>query len=691
MKLSQKQIILLISASLIAATLVAYEPIRHNGFVYYDDSRYITDNPLIKSGITWQSLSQVFKPHYFMWHPLTTFTNMLDCELFGLNPFWHHLVSLLIHITNALLLFWILKIMTGSTSSPQAGSIWASAFVAAVFALHPLQVESVAWVSERKTVLSGLLWFLTTAVYIWYTKKPGFGRYIPLFVMYAFCIMTKPSVVTLPLALLLLDYWPLGRFDGLKPILRVKRLFIEKIPLLALSAVLGVLTVIAQKGGGTVATLANVSIEYRIFNMFFSYIRYIGKMVWPSALAVIYPLPDSIYLKSIVVVCVLVFIVISIFCIYIGLRRKYVMTGWLWYVGTLVPMIGLVQVGSQAMANRYMYISMLGLLIIIAWAVKELTASQRRLQTAASALAVVMLLTCVILTRKQVSYWQNDKQLSEYALKVTENNYIAENGLGFVLTNEGRYTEAISHLSKAVQINPVYSDARNNLGVAFLRQGKLNEAIACFNELIKRKEATASVYNNLAAAMGLQKRYDDAIQYLEMVLKLDPKYPEAHKRMGEVMVAAGRMNEAIEQLNEALRTDSNSAEIYVSLGRAYKQLGKYEAAIQSWTKAVELEPNNANVLNNVAWLLATLGETSAADADKAIEFARRACELSGYKESPSLDTLAAAYAAAGRFTDAKATAEKALNIAKDTNQEELARKIESRLKLYEAGLPYRQK
>jgi tetratricopeptide (TPR) repeat protein len=679
MKLSQKQIILLISATLVAATLVAYEPIRHNGFVYYDDSRYITDNPLIKSGITRQSLSQVFKPHYFMWHPLTTFTNMLDCELFGLNPLWHHLVSLLIHITNALLLFWILKKMTDST--------WASAFVAAVFALHPLQVESVTWASERKTVLSGFFWLLTTAVYIWYTKKPGMGRYIPLFVMYAFCIMTKPSVVTFPLALLLLDYWPLGRF-GKAP---QTHLLIEKIPLLSLSAVLGVLTVIAQKGGGTVATLANVSIEYRIFNMFFSYIRYIVKLFWPSALAVIYPLPDSNYLKSIAAVCILIFVIITVICIYIGRRRKYAATGWLWFVGTLVPMIGLIQVGSQSMANRYMYISVLGLLVIIAWAVKDIIANRRLLQIAATAIAIVLLLTCIILTRKQVGYWQSDKKLSEYALKVTENNYIAENGMGFVLTNEGRYAEAIAHLSKAVHINPVYSDARNNLGVAFLRQGKLNEAIACFNELIKRKEATASVYNNLAAAMGLQKRYDDAIQCFEMVLKLEPEYPEAHKRMGEVLVMAGKMNEAIEQLNEALQTDSNSADIYVSLGRAYIQLGNYELAIRNWTKAVELDPNNTNVLNNIAWLLATLGEPSAADADRAIGYARRACELSGYKEPTSLDTLAAAYAAAGRFTDAKPTAEKALNAAKDANQQELARKIESRLKLYEAGLPYRQK
>jgi tetratricopeptide (TPR) repeat protein len=679
-RFEQSRILLLASAAIVATVIAAYEPMRHNGFVYYDDSKYITENPVIKSGITRQSISQVFQPHYFMWHPLTTFTNMLDCELFGLNPFWHHSVSLLFHIINAILLLWLLIKLTGST--------WASAFAAAVFALHPVQVESVAWASELKTVLSGLSSFLTIAVYIWYTKRPGIRRYIPLFLVYGLCIMTKPSVVVLPLALLLLDYWPLGRFDELK---QVMRLLIEKVPLLGLSAFLGVMTVIAQKSGGTVATLAKVSMEYRIYNMFFSYIRYIGKTIWPSGLAVIYPLPHFNFLKTIAAVCVLLFFLITVVCIYTGLRRKYILTGWLWFVGTLVPMIGLIQVGSQSMANRYMYISILGLLFIGVWAIKDLIARHPQLKTITAVSAIAILLMLAILTRKQVGYYRSDMALFEYALKVTENNYIAENGYGFALSEAGRYAEALPHLSKAIQINPAYSDARNNLGVAFLKLGKTNEAIDCFNELIKRKEENAKVYIHLAAAMGIQKKYDEAIKCIDKAIELEPKNPDNNNKKGEILFAAGRTDEAISYLNEALRTDTGKAEIYALLGEAYKKSGKYEQAIESWNRAMELEPNNVKVLNNAAWLLATAGDFNSGNAAKATGFARHACELTGYKEPIPLDTLAAAYAAEGRFDDARRTAEKALAAAKAAKQQELAQRIESRLELYRQGIPYRQK
>lgn len=617
--LNEKWKKLVMCICLAAGTIAAYEPIRHNGFVDYDDDKYITDNPVITSGITRQSLSEVFKPHYFMWHPLTTFTNMLDCQLFGLNPLGHHLVSLALHIVNSLLLFWILSAMTGS--------IWACAFVAAVFALHPLQVESVAWASERKTVLSGLFWFLTTAVYIWYTKKTGFGRYIPLFVMYAFCITTKPSVVTFPLVLLLLDYWPLGRLNwgvaSNKKTVPVWKLLMEKVPLLVLSSVLSVLTVIAQKGGGTVATLANVSIEYRIFNMFFSYIRYIGKMIWPSGLAAIYPLPDSNYLKSIVAVCILIFVLITLVCIYTGRRRKYLAVGWLWFVGTLVPMIGLVQVGSQAIANRYMYISILGLLIIAAWSVKDMIAKRPGWSSIAKVSAAVVILLSGILTRMQVRHWQNSITLFEYALEVTERNPIAENGFGCALFNDGRLSEAEGHLRRAIQINP----------------------------------------------KGM-------VQY---------------KNLSKVLLQQGKPDEAIKYLNGALRIKPDEAEVYANLGVAYSQLGKNEAAIQNWTKAMQLNPDNAEILNNMAWLLVTVGEVSKEDIAKAIEFARRACEITRYKKPSLLDTLAAAYAAAGRFAEATATAEKAMNVAMAAGRKDLAGEIQSRLELYKAGRPYRGK
>ena len=355
---------ILIYAGLVVAILLAYEPVRHNGFVTYDDGHYIYDNPLITAGINWQSLGQAFTtPHFFMWHPLTTMSHMLDCQLFGLNPLGHHFVSVAIHIANALLLFWIVNRLTGT--------IWLSAFVAGVFALHPIQVESVAWASERKTVLSGLFWLLTMATYIRYARQPRLVRYLLVLLVFGLCIMTKPVVVTLPLALLLLDYWPLDRVRWGQQHNNTARggpnkksagwLIAEKIPLIAISVLLSVMTYVAQKQGGVVPTLEKMPLDYRVANMFLSYIRYIGKMLWPSGLAVCYPHPRAVLSDTPVVICAMLFIVLTVLSIYIGRRKKYVAVGWLWYVGTLVPVIGLVQSGAQAMANRYMYIPMLGL------------------------------------------------------------------------------------------------------------------------------------------------------------------------------------------------------------------------------------------------------------------------------------------------------------------------------------------
>ena len=403
-RFSQRQILFLISASLVMATLVAYEPIRHNGFINYDDDVYITKNSDVQRGLTRDSVIWAFtKPHQYMWHPLTTLSHMLDCELFGLNPLGHHLVSLALHIVNALLLFWILVSLTGST--------WASAFVAAMFALHPLQVESVAWAAERKTVMSGLFWFLTIAVYIWYAKKPGIGRYIVVFAIYALCIMTKPVVVTVPLTLLLLDYWPLERLNSKHSILRS---IIEKIPLLVLSVILSILTVIAQHSGKAIVPLEAKPLDQRIAHLFVSYITYIGKMIAPSRLAVFYPYKYATFSNASVIICMLLFILITVLCIYIGRRKKYVAVGWLWFVVTLVPMTGLVQAGSQAMADRYMYISMLGLLIIVVWAIKEIASKRPHWRVIAAVLTVVVLSSAIILTRIQVRYWESSLTLFEH-------------------------------------------------------------------------------------------------------------------------------------------------------------------------------------------------------------------------------------------------------------------------------------
>ena len=813
----KKQELFLISAALVIATVAAYEPMRHNGFVEFDDATYITKNLNINKGITLQSITWALtKPYAANWHPLTWLSHMLDYQLFGLKPLGHHFVSLVFHISNALLLLWILYIMTGA--------IWPSAFVAAVFALHPLQVESVAWAAERKNLLGGFFWLLTTASYIWYVRRPGAGRYILLILVYGLSIMAKPMVVTLPLVLLLLDYWPLERLKTRRSILNS---IVEKIPLLVLSGISSVMTLIAQKSEGSVIALARIPLNYRIANVFTSYIRYIGKMIWPSRLPIYYSDPNINLLDAKEVISAVLLVLITAISIYTFRRRKYAAMGWLWYVGTLVPMIGLVQVGLQAMANRYMYISMLGLLIIVAWLVNDAVVKWPRLRVAIVILAVAALTSSVILTRNQVRHWQNGITLFEYALKVTENNALAEQNYGCALAEadrldeaevhfknairilpsftdaldnlgkiflqqrkpseaidcfnevlkqnkdsaathfklavalgmqnkydeairhltraenidpnfpevrstmgialmavgrtdeaiscfnevikqnedsatahynlaialgtQNRYDEAIKHLDRVLKLEPNYPDARNKMALALLTTGRLNEAIASFNEILKQNEEAAGAHYNLAVALGMQKKYDEAIKQLARVLELDPSYPDAHNKMGTLLASTSRLEEAIKHFNEALRTETDKTKQYANLARAYQQLGKYDEAIQNWTKAAESKPDDVGFANNLAWLLATVGNVTIEDAKKAVELAERACEQTGYKETVLLDTLAASYAAAGRFEEAATTAQKAIDATKVRGHEEMASKIEKRLELYRAGKRYIQK
>jgi Flp pilus assembly protein TadD len=602
---------LLIYVCLAACTLAAYEPVRHNDFVRYDDHVHIIENTNLNGGITRQSVICAFTKVYLAnWYPVTWLSHMLDFEIYGPNPAGHHITSLLIHTAGSLLLFWTLLKMTRA--------MWASAFVAAVFAIHPVHVESVAWASERKDVLSGLFWILTMLAYAHYAERPNFKRYTLVLLAFVMGLMSKPMVVTLPFVLLLLDYWPLERFKRQKA--TAGWLIIEKVPLFALSAVSSVITFMAQKSGGAINTLETVPLDYRIANMFISYMRYIHKTIWPSKLAVMYPLSEAIPSKEALLFCALLFVLITTLSIYIGRRKKYVAVGWLWYVGTLVPVIGLVQVGSQAMADRYMYIPMLGLLIIVAWGVKDLISNRPRWRTITAVSAGVVLFSAIILTRMQVSYWQNTLTLFEHALKVTGKNRIAEGAYGHALIEAGKPDEGLLHLRNAVRISPTSFNTRNDLGKALLKQGKYSEAVACFNELINHKEVTAGVYENL--------------------------------------------------------------------GTAYTQLGRYEPAIQNWNKAIQLDPNNTNILNNLAWLLATSENISLRNADKAIELARRACELTGYKEAYQLDTLAAAYAASGRFDEAVTTAQQAVNAAKGSGKEEMVSEIQNRLELYQRGQAY---
>ena len=701
---------LLICILLAAVTFAVYLPVRNHEFVHYDDDVYVTNNTEVKSGLSWQGIQWAFTTGYASnWHPLTWLSLMLDCQLFGVKPGPMHLVNVFFHVANTLLLFIVLSRMTKG--------LWQSVFVAGLFALHPLHVESVAWVAERKDVLSTLFWLLTMLAYARYAERSSASRYIVVLVLFATGLLAKPMLVTLPFVLLLLDYWPLLRFATKgEPLERIGRpgfaeglrrgkqraggeyqkvsairLIVEKIPLLAMSAFLSVMTFVAQKQGGVVPTLEKMPLDYRIANMFLSYIRYIGKMLWPSGLAVCYPHPRAVFSDAPVVMCAMLFIVLTVLSIYIGRRRRYVAVGWLWYVGTLVPVIGLVQSGAQAMANRYMYIPMLGLLIIIGWAIKDFIVKRPRIRIAATVMGVTVLLSLLILTRMQVKHWQNTLTLFDYTLKVTKDNPVAENSYGVVLFNEGRNEEAEQHLRSAIRMAPTFVTAIDNLAKLYLKEGRYNEALANFYEIIKHDEGTAEIYYNAATALSIQKEYDEAIKYFEKSLELGPNDPDTHKRMGITLLAAGKYERAIFHLKESLRIRSSQAEVYINLGSAYSYLDQYGPAMQNWKKALELKPDSADVLNNLGWLYATYEDATTENANKAIEYARRSCELTGYNDPVYLDTLGVAYAAAGKFEEAKAMAGKALIIATANGQEKITSEVEKRIKLYEAGQPYREK
>jgi protein O-mannosyl-transferase len=680
----QKYVLLLIIAVLVLAIFIAYGPVRKNGFVDFDDGAYIRKNYNVNEGITPQSIIWAFTKYYSgNWHPITWLSHMLDCDIYGLNPLGHHITNIVIHIANSVLLLLVLRKMTGS--------IWPSAFIAGVFALHPLHVESVAWAAERKDVLSGLFWMLTILAYAYYVEKPNSKKYMLVLFAFVMGLMSKPMVVTLPFVLLLLDYWPLNRLNKPNHASNTKQLIMEKIPFFAMSVISSVITFAAQHSGGAIATLDNMSVSYRFANMFVSYIRYIGKTIWPSRLAVIYPHYYGVFPKGLLAVSVLLFILLTILCIYIGRRKRYVLTGWLWFVGTLVPVIGLVQVGSQAIADRYMYIPMVGLLIIIGWTVKELIGDNRSKQIAAAVLAAIVLCGSVALTRTQVRYWKNNLALFGHAVNVTDNNPFAETNYGHALYRAGNTSEGMMHLYKAVRINPNFSASRDTLGNVLMEEDKISEAIACFEESIRRDKQCKSGYINLGAALSKQGKYDEAIKYINKALELDPQYEDARSKIGTALLLSGKPKEAIAEFNEGLKTSTDRMEVYVNLAIAYSRLGNNEQSMEYCVKAMRLQSDNSETLNNLAWLLATGSNISGENIKKAVGFAERACEITHYKKADFLDTLAVTYAAIGRFDEAKMTAEKALNIAKVSGKNDLASEIEERLKLYEKGQLYRQK
>ena len=586
---------------LIVATLVVYLPVKDHQFVHLDDDLY--HNPQTQKGLTWASLAWALTAtEAGFWHPLTWWSHMLDYELFGLNPGGHHLMSLLLHTLNVLLLFGLLQRWTGA--------LWRSFLVAALFALHPLNVESVAWVAERKNVLSTLFWLLTLGAYVHYVRKPHWKRYLSVVFLFVLGLMAKPMLVTLPCVLLLLDCWPLGRLGPSWSELRQKgsKLLLEKAPLFALSVATGILAIHAENKLGALPSLQQIPLDARLGNALTSFVAYLGKMVWPTDLAVFYPHPEASLPVGQVILAVFVIGTLSVLVLWGTPSFPYLLVGWLWYLGTLLPVSGLIQVGRHSMADRYMYVPLIGLFILLVWGCSEwVDGSQVRKGWGIGA-SVFLLLGLSINTRLQLAHWQDSIALYEHAIESTEDNYLAHNNLGTVFLEAGEIDKGIEQLSSALQINPESIQVLYNLGLALKQKGHPDDAARYFSEALDINPNLADAHNNLGIIRMAQGDGEKAAQHFSKALEIDPQLFEARNNLGTLLLGQGQIEEAILHFSESLLLNPRQARAHNNLGAALDLQGRSEEAMGHYLLALELAPSSYLTHNNLGKMFMEKGD-----------------------------------------------------------------------------------
>ena len=557
---------------LIVATLLVYCQLSSHDFIDFDDGAYVIENPHVSSGFTKEGLIWAF--HVGNWHPLTWLSHMLDCELFGLNAGRHHLINLLFHIANTLLLFFVFGRMTGN--------LWRSGIIAVLFALHPLNVESVAWVSERKNTLSTFFWMLTMWSYVSYAERPRVNQYFLVLMFFALALMAKPMVVTLPFVLLLMDVWPLGRLclnsaeKGSHLVVKQEapfRLVWEKIPLFALSAGLCVMTLLSSHLGKAIVSIEDLPLKIRIANALVSYITYMKKMIWPNDLAVFYPFSATMPTWKTVGAGVLL-MGLSIMVFVARKKRPYLAVGWLWYLGTLIPVIGLVQAGVQSMADRYTYIPMIGLFIMVTWGVPDFAARWRYRRLVLSISACLLILGLMVCTLFQVGYWKDSISLFKHTVKVTSNNYVFHNNLGVALANKGKYEEAIRHFKEVLKIKPGWVKPHYNLGLAKTGLKRFKGAIEHFYDVVRLKPDHADAHHYLGIMLFSQGRIKAAVTHYQEVLKIKPDSAAVHYNLGIVLMRMGHVKEAATHFDNVLRINPDDIGARRNLERALVMLRK---------------------------------------------------------------------------------------------------------------------
>jgi len=704
--------------------LVFGQTVAHQ-FVTYDDPQYVYENAKIAAGLSPESVLWAFTHTVGgNWHPLTVISHMLDCQLYGLQPAGHHFTNVLLHTIAVILLFFVLRRMTGT--------VWQSALVAALFAIHPLHVESVAWISERKDLLSAVFFMLTLGAYIRYVHKRSFTSYILLLLVFALGLMSKPMLVTVPFVLLLLDYWPLKRFEPEAPVKHgqkrrvegresTRQILFEKIPLLFLSFGSCAATLFAQRH--FIDPIGHLSLMSRFSNAAVATVIYLRQLVWPFGLSVFYPHPRQSLSILQVSAAALFLIAISAGAFMCRRRHPYFLTGWFWFLGMLVPVSGIVQVGEQAHADRYMYLPQIGLYILVIWFVAD-TVSSWRHQRILLATAMASSLSLLMFPAwKQTSYWRDGRTLWMHALAVDPQNDTAHISLCDLDLRENRLDDAILHARTALEIRPDSADAHSRLGVALsaigqneeasihfqkalethqirprvhyniatllLNSGHLDEAIAEFQKELQIQPGFVEAHNNLGIALTSKGEFDEALAHFQKALELDPHLRKVHHNIAMILLRQGQLDQAVAYLQKELQVNPASAEAHNDLGIAWSQEGKIDQAISEWQKTLELQPDNLNAYCNLVWVFATFPDDAIRSGAKAVALGEHALKLSGEKDPRIYRLLAAAYAENRQFDKAVETAQRGSELATKQGNYAAANALESNIDLYRKSLPLR--
>jgi tetratricopeptide (TPR) repeat protein len=743
----------LICCVLSLITFAVYLPVVHHSFVEYDDQQYVTENPVVQAGLTWHGLIWAFGFHAGNWHPLTWLSHMMDCQIYGVWAGGHHLTNVLLHIANTVFLFLVLNRMTGF--------VWRSAAVAAIFAWHPLHVESVAWIAERKDVLCAFFWMLTLFLYVRYAAKPSIARYLSAFGSFILCLMAKPMAVTLPFVLLLLDYWPLNRISELVsyqpekilprfPQKSWRQLIIEKIPFLLLTIAGCGLTLAAQQLA--IASTVGLPILQRLAHSLIAYNHYLLALFIPINLAVYYP-----YQIQISRLTVAFSVIIPGLVTFLGIknyqRRPYILVGWLWYLGTLIPVIGLVQVGDQAWADRYTYLPSIGLFILLIWFLCGVIKNRIMLQS----IFVIVTILLITTTSIQLGYWKNTRTLFEHTEKVTQNNYMAITVLGSLLAQEHKLDEAMEYYQKALSYQPDFPKAHFFLGNALAEQDKLDEAIAeyqkalwfrpieeqthifigmalakqkkydeaiaHYNAALKLNPDSAIAQNNLGRIFHMQGKYDLAVKHYNAALAIDPKLAVAYNNLGILLLQHGDSTNGIHQLREGLKLNPTNSETEFNLAFALNQqkqwpeaavlfskvvpddlpdskahyefavalthLQETREAMSQYASALLIQPDFPDALDGLAWILSTDPNPKFRNGTEAVKMATQACELTGGNDPVKLKTLAAAYAETSHFDQAINTIQTAKNLADQAGPPEISNECQIMLRNFQQSKPWR--